>query len=132
MAVVLTAVRRALADRCVPQVFNVYAFEPQEDRAEDYPAVWVRPPAIERDAMGPGVWLFTFEMVVAVGEGYDESAQAQADELIVALWDLIEGDDALTDSINGSVIVKRSAPIRPGETVTYQGAELTVEVITNV
>lgn len=132
MAVDLTAIRTALAERCVPTVSNVYAFEPQEDRAEDYPAVWVRPPAIERDAMGPGNWQFSFEMVVAVGEGYDQSAQSQADELIVTLWDLIEGDDNITDSITGSVIVKRSAPIRPGETVTYQGAELTVEVITNV
>ena len=128
MAVNLTAVRKALVDKCRPLVANVYSFEPTEDSAPDYPAVWLRPPAIEKKAMAGDHWEFVFELVLAVSEGWDQAGQQEADRLVIGLWPLIEADDTLTATIDGSVIVTGSEPVRPTENVAYQGAVLTIEV----
>ena len=123
----LTAIRKGLAGRVADQVVSAHHFEP--GLISGFPTAFVEMPDGETIAMGQSSWSIILDVVVAVADVWDRSAQESVDELVTDLWPLLEGDGTLDGAVNGSVTVQSFAAIRPSDNAPWVGARFRVRVV---
>ena len=123
----LTAIRKGLAERCVDCVVSAHHFEP--GMIAGFPTAFVEMPEGESIAFGRAGWSIMLDVVVAVADVWDRSAQEAVDGLVSELWPLLEGDQTLGGAVAGSVHVEGFTPIRPQDNAPRVGARFRVRVI---
>lgn len=123
----LTEIRAGLRDQARLIVPNAYAYA--IGTPASFPAVWVdMPDPIEKTSFQQNLWLIEFEVVLAVSDVWDRSAQQKVDELVVDLWPKLEADQTLDGAVSGSVFVREFRSTKSIENVPWIGGVFSVEV----
>lgn len=123
----LTAIRKGLAERCVDFVVSAHHFEP--GMISGFPTAFVEMPDGEMIAMQQTSWSVVLDVVVAVADVWDRSAQEAVDQLVTDLWPQLEGDRTLGGAVNGSVTCQSFSAIRPQDNAPWVGARFRVRVV---
>jgi hypothetical protein len=123
----LTAIRKGLAEQAATVVGTAYHFEP--NTINGFPTAFVEMPDGETIAMGQKSWSIELNVVVAVADVWDRSAQESVDALVSAMWPALELDSTLDGAVSGSVTVQSFQAIRPQDNASWVGARFLVRVV---
>lgn len=122
----LTAIRTGIADLIETEVPNAYAYAPTAPGS--FPAAWVDMPELDSPAFQQKMWDVPLEVVLAVADVWDRSAQEETDRLLVALWPLMESDQTLGGALNGSLFVDGFRPVKSTDNATWVGGVFSLKV----
>ncbi|NND35881.1 MAG: hypothetical protein HKN81_01990 [Gammaproteobacteria bacterium] len=126
----LVAIRKALADQIRPAVPNTTAYRP-DSVATGAPTVWVDMPPVQKLTFQPGaVWNIPLTVVLAVGDTWDRTSQQTVDELIVDIWEVVDGDKTLGGTVSAAVATEFT-PVTSAENRGWVGGLLDVKVSLN-